>query len=453
MTNRLKCLWGSNYRYALLGLAIAVIASVFLLIPRQSVEPRIFEDAAKVPNGPSIAVFQFRAADFRPSSGQVDSTNAFATGLQFELLEKLWRFKNLRVIQGSLYADSQLLNVARDLQALYYLSGNIQLEDEKLTGTVVLARTSDASIVWSRSFDETITNAAGLSQIESSIAISVASALGQPYSRLNMDFTSEADRLSDMDLDHYLCLNQFYAYVDNKSEQEHRNIRDCLERATNRWPNFSSGLAALSRIYGDEERNAFNRRPEDSPPMDRALQAATSAIEAAPDNPMAYQYHAIASFAVGNDDAFRRSAETALRLNPNDPEILADVGSHLIQLDLSETGQQMVEKALALNPDAPSWYHGSISMYHYMKGEPQKALEHALTFSENRSLLSQILLTVSYVRAGNVSAARDTYKATQITYPHFETDYASIVESWRLPAGMAQFLFQDLEQAGFVINS
>ena len=163
---------------------------------------------------------------------------------------------------------------------------------------------------------------------------------------------------------------------------------------------------------------------------------------------MAYQYLAIAKFVRGDDAGFLKAAETALWLNPNDAEVLADVGSHLIQMENSDQGRDMVEKAISMNPAHPAWYHGSIFMYYYLRDDTENALHHAREYLKDDSLAAHITYTIALIHSEQLQEGRNAYAVMVDKYPHFPVEYQRVLSSMRVPEGMYEKSVRDLIAAG-----
>lgn len=429
---------------AIILLAISAIAIFGLIRPDNAVAKWDIKQAAVLPTGPSIVINSFEANISPEAQSFGISAGNLQSGFQYELVEKLSRFKDLRIFDSRTDDAKAALETAKKMGAGYLLTGSIRLDQSRLRVVSVLTSSTDGSVIWSDTFNRNMDSAEPIIDIKSSIATSVASKLGQPYSELNNRFRSDATALTDLDVTHYFCLWEFYDYNDMKSESRHFKIRKCLEKAVKSNPNFSSGWAALSWIYGDEARNGYNVRKSETSAKQRALTAAQRAVRENPGNAMAYQYLAVAAFQLGNDALFRQAAETALRLNVNDPEVLADVGSHLIQLDNSEIGKDLVEKAIAINPVHPSWYHGSIIGYFYLRGQNAKALEHARQYYVDGSLKSSALLAAVLVRTNRNKEAQKIYRQLAVDYPQFKENRRKTIQNWRLPENMDELVLADI---------
>ena len=404
-----------------------------------------FQYALDTSNGPSVIVLPFDIVERRNAATSESGASAIASsGLQILITEKLSRFGNLQVIHAHNEASPEPHQAALELGVDYYLTGTIQIDNDHLMLTTVLADAPNRMVVWSRSFEEELSSASTIFEIETDIAEGISAALGASQSALRQDFAQRAAKLPSVDAMNYLCLFEFFEYVDRKTEIGHSEVRTCLEASTTQNPNFSSGWSALSMIYGDEARNGFNVRDDNA--RQRALIAAQTAVAADAKNAMAHQYLAAAYFALGDDSGFRQAANEALMLNPNDPDILADIGNQLIQLDSLDQGVKLVLKAIDLNPGHSSNYHGSLSMYFYRQGQPSEALYHAERFRRDETVLSQALFVATLVHDGQLSRATTEYLDLIAKHPEFEEQKLDLVRAWRLPDGLDIILMNDLSK-------
>ena len=408
-----------------------------------------FDQAVVMPMGPSISIAPFEIIQGESAKTGNRDMEILRAGLHMELIDKLSRFKDLFVMEVNGDTDPNLApDNTRNLQ--FELAGTIQMVGEEIRITSILKRQSNGQILWTRSDSEILDKPSAIFNIQREIAIDVAASLGQPYSSINARFGAVHSNLKGMHLDHYLCMMGYYHYFLAKSESEHKRIRNCLEIATTAMPNYSSAWAALSWMYSDEEFNNFNLRTDSAPPFERALQAGLRAVEADSENAMAYQYLSLAKFSLGDDAGFRETAEKALRFNPNDTEILADIGSILIQIDNSDQGRKMVEKAIAMNPARPPWYHGSIGMYYYTRGNSDAALYHARIYLRDGALLAHIMNTATLIQNGQIAEGRKAYQNLVKNYPYFPDSYRNSIKVRRIPEGMYDQLIGDLVIAGLV---
>lgn len=401
----------------------------------------------------TVAIEKFDVFSGEAASEATDVRSALiCEGLQVELIDKLSRFKDFVIIEaGPKVSGSNVLQFKKE-SAEYSLSGKIRISEARIIVTPVLRRRDDNAIIWSKTYDELFQNTDALFDIQATIAADVAATLGQPYGTIVTKIAASRSRLGNMKMDHYLALVRFYRYSNNKTNENFEQVLAGLEAATLEVPEFSSAWAALSWMYTDEKFHV-NKNVDPKESIAKSLTAAQKAVYTDPENAMAHQYLAIAKFNNGDGEGFKKAARTALRLNPNDAEVLADMGSHFIQLDNSEEGKKMVERAMELSPGHPPWYHFSIAMYHYNRREPMQAINHARQLLHEDSLSAYILLTASLVQGEKMDEAQETYQKLLVNRPVFETNYQSIFDNWPLPHGMKEMLFHDLKKAGLGATS
>jgi tetratricopeptide (TPR) repeat protein len=79
---------------------------------------------------------------------------------------------------------------------------------------------------------------------------------------------------------------------------------------------------------------------------------------------------AYASHLADDVEAFEQEAETSLALNPNSPYTVGAIGYFHVMRGSFERGLPMLERAMAVNPCHPNWFHAGrvihlISQRHY----------------------------------------------------------------------------------------
>jgi TolB-like protein len=418
---------------AVLGMATAVLGALVAATWMSRPHP---DAAVARPSGPAIFVSRFELID-GPGYGR-----ELRDGLQFELIDRLHEFPELSILGvDTVYGEEQEAARANPHGADFILGGSVQSAADKLRVTARLTRTSDNTVVWTHGFDSELKDASGILAVQSEIAGSVAGQLGQPYGVIQEKLTKDLSAARRMSLEDYLCVLSAYDYSRAKTEAQHLKVRACLEDVTVRSPGYAPAWAKLSWMYGDEARFGFNQRLNDPPAFVRAKEAAKKAVAADASAAMAHQYLAIALFHLGEDAEFRVEAEKALELNPNNSEILADFGRNLILLDGSPRGLEMSEKAIALNPGHPPWYHGGEAVYYLLHHDRRKALANALDFAPDGSPMAAYVLAAAYRENGDAVRAQATLKELQSRLPTAAKDQQMLPKTLRFPPELARMVF------------
>jgi TolB-like protein len=363
-------------------------------------------------------------------------------GLQFELIDRLLQFPELSILGVDTVYGAEAEAAQRNPQgADFILGGTVQSSEGSLKVIARLTRTSDNTVVWSQVFDSPLSDASGILAVQSDIAGSVAAQLGQPYGVIQEKLKQDLPEARRLSLEDYLCVLDAYEYSRAKTEGAHFRVRACLEQVTARSPGYAPAWAKLSWMYGDEARFGFNQRLGEAPAFERAKMAAERAVQADAGAAMAHQYLAIALFHLGDDAGFRTGAERALQLNPNNSEILADVGRNLVLLDGSLRGREMSEKAIALNPGHPAWYHAGGAIWYLLHHDRAKAMANAQEFFPDGSPMSFYVLAAAYRLNGDKAKAEETLDELARRMPTAASDPQMLPKTLRFPPELARMVF------------
>ena len=421
------------------SLGLAAIFAVMFLGPRPAATEPGREFVGGRPAGPVIFVARYQLID------GPDYAATLRNGIQIDLIDSLSRFPELTVLgYDTVYGASGEDARADPHGADFIVTGSIQASSSTLRVTSQLIHAPDNRVVWSEVDESPLHDAAGVLAVQSKIAGQVAGQLGQPHGVIQERLKEELTEDRAISMPDYLCVLESYEYSRAKSRAKHEEVRACLEQVTRRSPRYAPAWAKLSWMYGDEIRYNFNLRANDLPPTQRALAAANRAVEANSSSAMAYQYLAIAQFQAGDIDGFRKSIETALKLNPNNAEILADAAQMMILTDGSDRGRELGERAIAFNPGHPPWYNQPLAIYHIMHGNKAEALRYAEAAAPDGAPLAAYILAAALRLNGRENDAESTLREMGRKYPNEIVDKARRGEfesSTRLPKAVVDLIF------------
>ncbi|HJQ60081.1 MAG TPA: winged helix-turn-helix domain-containing protein [Vineibacter sp.] len=303
---------------------------------------------------PVIAVMPFVN-----QSAEVDEY--FSDGLTEDIITNLARFRDLRVIGGAstFWFKGRALDLAelRDrLNAGYVVQGSVRRAAGRVRIAVQLIDGASGVQLWGDRHDREMGD---LFELQDEVTRTIAATLGVKLQDVALQ---RALTKGAAELDAYDCLLRARRYTGTLSPEMHAEARDLLERAVELDPLSADAQALLANVYLAEHRFNVNPRPN---PIGRALTHALAATRLDPQNAYARCWLAIVHFFRGENDKFEAESRLALDLNPNDPEILADVGHYLSFMGEFERGAALSRRAQQLNPLHPGWYHFSFARYHY----------------------------------------------------------------------------------------
>ena len=404
--------------------------------------------ALDLPSGPSIAVLPFENLSGDPEQG------FFADGITEEIINDLTRFPNLRVIarHSTFKYKGQhvdIREVGRDLGVRYVLEGSVRKGGDLVRVTGQLIDATDGSHLFSESYDRDLT-AQNILEIQDDISARIVAAIGQPYGVMARAGARHASAKSAQHLDAYDAVLRFYDYWVQGSAERHLAVRAALEQGVELDPGYASAWAALAETYLDELIFSFNPR-QDGHPLDRALEAAQRAVMLDPENSMAYHILSNAHFHRGELYEFRAAGERAIALNPNHADMLADYGVRLCCIGEWDRGMALADKAIALSPTHPGWFHGAATLAHYHRGQYEAALAEAKQVQSPGLSWNFVLLAMCLGQLGRAEEARAACdKLTEVT-PDFAQQAWAHLGAWNFPEDFADKIVEGLRKAGLEI--
>ncbi|MBY5699732.1 adenylate cyclase [Rhizobium leguminosarum] len=393
--------WWRARRVLLPGAAAfaAVAISLYWIVTR-SPAPSLERVASLSPDRPALVVAPFA------NLGEGPEAQLYTAGLTEELMTILPRFKEIKVFgretSKSLPADVGASEVRAEFGARYLLAGGVRMSGKRLRVTARLLDTSDGEILWSENYDNDLASG-DLFAIQTDVARKVATAIAQPYGVM-----AQVDAASPPpdDLGAYECTLRFYAYRSELSAEAHARVRDCLEAALARFPNYTTAWAMLSIVYLDEDRYKFNPTPGQDSAIQRALDAARRATQIDPTNTRGLQALMTALFFDRQLAESLRVGEQALATNPNDTELMGEFGTRLAIAGEWQRGASLLDQAIALNPGSGGFYHGTRALAAYMLRDNHIAVLEIRQANMQKFPLFHVVAAVIYAEAGMMDDAR-----------------------------------------------
>jgi TolB-like protein len=315
-TRPVKRRWALAVVTAVLAILAAAWGSA-LLSPHRSAGLNLAEAPTPGPDTPMLLVEPIQDLTQTPASATI------AAGLNGEIINELARFRELTVVVAPVQPAAQ----APASSALRYaLAGSLQIEDQTARLLVHLTDRNRGSVIWASSYEMSL-EVRELLAVQAQLATAVATALAQPY---GIVFSADAARPSPPDdWEAYRCTLAYYAYRRTLDPASHAEVKTCLQRAVDRFPDYATAWALLSLTLLDEERFRFRLRPDSPPDYARALAAAQRAVALDPTNVRGLQAEMLALAFSGQPDKAVKIGARAIAINPNDPELAADYGIRL----------------------------------------------------------------------------------------------------------------------------
>lgn len=346
---------------------------------------------------PGIAVEQFTTL------GGSEELGFFAEGLSHELVDRLMRFGSLDVYAippGRIPLSTTALDeLNQDQHIDYFASGTLSADG---TGSearlVVLLKKSDGKVLWSGTYDSDMSAKDSL-RLQDELAGQIASTLAQTYGIVASDIPASSGSSVLPSDPTFNCLQRAQHYRRAFDVRQRGPARECLERAVERDPQVSEVWAMLGWVL--LETTLFERVDADQRQqlMERSLAATEEAVRLAPNSELSLQSRAATLF---YSDRFQE-AESAIRrafeLNPNDPEILHQMGWRLAARGNLDEGIGYLKEAISRSIDPPARYFNFLAIDALVRADFPEMLAHAQRSAGGGSPVGNVLLAIALKHA------------------------------------------------------
>jgi adenylate cyclase len=420
-----------------------------ITIPKGSYAPS-FEQVQCAPkpkarNGPSIFV------KLLEEDGDHSVCSHFSRGFTRQVIVGLTRFTDLFVFGPETTFDYgndlDPIRLRDDLDVDFVLMGGATLSEDRFSVEVFLIDARTGQNVWADNFAGELAPI-GIFSVRDELASRVATTLAQPFGVIFNNRARQTDSAPPHELTSYECILEFYKYFKYFNENLHEQARQNLENAIVVDPTYADSFACLSRIYTDAYRFGFNREAMNVDPCERAMKLARRAIELAPNSSAGFHALGLILWFGGDIDASFNAFEEGRRLNPNDTEILSDLGfRYALRADWRKA-VPLLEESFERNPGQPRHYRLGISLYHYMGERYDEALCEARQLDAPNLVYGQLMFACAAAKLGHAREAAAALDKILKIDPAYGDHVVADLEKRYLDQNLIRALVDGLRSAG-----
>ena len=358
---------------------------------------------ATQPRGPKIIVYPFE------DTGGTSAHAFIARGLTYDVIASLTRFDDLFVYgpETSFFfggSDGQRA-VAAGIEPDFILSGSVVSTDTTLRVSAVVTDARTKQSIWSWSHEVPLTPS-NLLQVQSDIAERVARAVGQPYGAVFERTATEISGKPARDLLSYECVVRFQQYWRTYDPRQYDDLLGCMEKTIKVDPGYARAYSSLALLYVDAYRFGYESKKLPLDPVQRALELADTAISLEPLASDGYLALSVARWFDHNVDGSLEALRQGLALNPNDTNLIGELGIRNALLARWDDSKAAMDKLLAHNPRAPAGYRRANFFYAYMRGDYETALTEAMSGEMPLSLYDFVMRAMVYGQLGDAKNAK-----------------------------------------------
>jgi len=405
------------------------------------------------PSGPKrrdegfwVAVLPFK---HRSSDHVVE---ALAEGMSEDIVTGLARFPYLRVISRSstLKYAGQAVDVrdfGKEVGARYVMEGTLRHAGSVLRIAVQLIDAESGAHLWAENYHRTF-EPDRIFELQDELVPEIVSTVADMNGVLAHSMSEELRGRGPDELSPQEAVLRSFGYIERLTNEEHAEVRDCLERAVEQAPGNADCWAMLAFVYAEEHKHGFNVKPD---PLGRSLAAARRAVEAAPSSNIAYHMLAQALFFRRELGAFRNAADRAVALNPMDGGTTAFMGILMAYAGDWERGCALTQRAMELNPHHPGWYRFASCFNAYRKRDYRAALDVALKFNMPSYFYTHAALASIYGQLGEREAAGGALRELLAQKPDFAQIAREEWGKWFGPGELLEHTLDGVRKAGLDI--
>jgi TolB-like protein/DNA-binding winged helix-turn-helix (wHTH) protein len=292
--------------------------------------------------------------------------------------------------------------VAAALGAGHVVTGTIQAGDGRVRIAAALADPGSGRQVWARQWEG---SADDLLKLQTAAAEALVGELAGHWSgAIAAADRARAHEASTQNLDAYDLYLLGIEHKHRMTPHDFDLAETYLLRAVAIDPNFAKAWVGLSIVLGFKTVDAVDER-EVAELLDRLRGYTARAIEADPDDPSTLLEAARVAAMDGDPESAERSIRRAVERAPNDADILAVAAwSGPGMANIYADADAWSDRALALNPAAPSWYMAAKGTAAFAAGDYPAAIA-ALRAAPQDFAETHFFIAAAAAKLGDVAAA------------------------------------------------
>jgi TolB-like protein len=368
--------------------------------------------------------------------------NHLCDGITGDIITNLSRFRDLLVIaRHSAFFfrnhDVPSSQIAGPLGVRYLMTGGLQRSGRKIRLRVQLTEADTDRVIWSDRYDGTLGD---LFAFQDDVTATIAARLAVQIS------AAEHRRLlaeNPPDLRAYGLILRGQDLGLRFRKEANLHARRLFEHAAELDPDYGRCYAGMSRTFNLAWRYHWTPKPELA--LDKAVDLANAAISYDNLDARGYGELGFASLYKKQHDSSLAAYERAVQLNPNDADILAEMGDSLVYSGHAQRAVQLLKRAMRLNPFHPDWYLWYLGDAYFHLNDYEETVQTLLKMRDQSE--AHRLLASSYAHLGRMKEARRHAKQLLQIHPNFSLAHWRNVPPNKNPEELDVFI-EGLRKAG-----
>lgn len=396
-------------------------------------------------NGRAILVLPFE------EDGDQSALPNFTRGLMRQIIVGLTRFTDLIVFERETCCPyggkTDLASVGDNLGVAYLLRGGTSMSATHFSVDALLIDVRSGQHLWAESFERKL-DMSQVFRVRDEVANCVARTLAQPYGVIFSNIAKDTDLTLPKNMCSFDYVVQFYQYWRSHDPSLFEPVRVGLEDVVVHDPHYAEAFACLSQMYSNAVRFHHNVRGATNNPLQRALALAHRAVELAPSSSRGHHALSLALWFAGDVRGALMTLETSSALNPNDTDVMGELGLRYAVLARWDEAAPLLEEAFARNPSGPSIYRIGLFLYHYANGRHEAALAEARKIDAPHLPCSNIAVAMAAAQLGLKAEAADAVQAILRIDPRYGDHVVADMTARNLAPELIRLVVAGLRKAG-----
>lgn len=374
--------------------------------------------------------------------GSDQSDRWFADGLTEDITTSLSKFHQFFVIaRNSAYIFNDFRQTphetARKFGVRYAANGSVRKAGNKIRITIELIDVISNRTIWGEQYNREVED---LFDLQDEITQTIVSATAAKIE------SSELDRLRQTpptSMAAYGFVLQGQRYIFSYTRYGVSQARELYEAALHNDPKYARAMAAKSRTLNLDWR--YNWAPEPDIAIDNALNLARDAIELDSLDARGFGELGFSHLYRKEHEASISAYERAIRLNPNDADLMSDMADALAHCGRSNEAIELLEKAMRLNPFYPDQYLWHLGGAHYNLKQYDQAISSIKSMQNPTE--GRRILAASYGMLNRKEEAEQEAGMVLKAHPNFNIDHWASVQPDKNPDDLSHFV-EGLRRSG-----
>ncbi len=380
---------------------------------------------------PQLTSLSVAVLPFDNMSG-VPEQDFIGDGIAENIMTQLSRFRDLTVIaRNSSFAykgkSTRVQDIRRDLGVNYIIEGSIQRTGERIRVTAQLIEGESGKHLWTERYDR---GSDDLFAVMDEITEFIVGTLGTTKGgRLRKAATAVATGVGPTSFrafDHFVKGVQEF---DKFTKQSIALSITHFEQAIAINPHYAKAHAKAAWAH---LMNLFYGWSDDQvATLKLAWKFADAAVRA--DDEEAWAHWAVAGCAICEcqHDRSLQSMNKALELNPNDADVLTDMGIFCAYAGRPEEGLVYALKAFKINPHYPEYYADQLGQIYFAAQQYENAIRTLEGIRTIKTPSIFVYLAASHAALGHMESARAVAAELQVIEPKSTVSYWTNLSLYR----------------------